>query len=68
MGFDYAKYEKITNHNGNAATLSLWTGYEVIKGLTLSAGWEMNRNVFFDNDVRGSFRIDYVTNHKFEKK
>ncbi|MBI4411131.1 MAG: hypothetical protein HY541_01445 [Deltaproteobacteria bacterium] len=65
---DYAKYEKVTNHNGNAATLSLWTGYEVIKGLTLSAGWEMNRNVFFDNDVRGSFRIDYAFNHKFENK
>ncbi|MBI5299476.1 MAG: hypothetical protein HY877_04190 [Deltaproteobacteria bacterium] len=57
--FDFTKYKKITNNNDNAYSVTGWTGYEVAKGLTLSGGFEYNKNSFFNKDSRGSFRVDY---------
>ena len=59
LSIDYSTYKKITNDNDYAVSLYGWTGYEVVKGLVLSAGFEYNRNNLFDEDARAAFRIDY---------
>lgn len=61
--FDFTKYVKITNNNDSALSTVLWSGYEVVKGLIISGGFEYNRNTFFDTDIRGSFKVSYVFDH-----
>jgi len=63
LGVDFAKYVKITNNNDNAFSTIIWSGYEVVKGLTLSGGFEYNTNTFFNRDIRGSFKVAYVFDH-----
>ncbi len=60
---DFTKYSKITGNNDIAFSTVLWAGYEVIKGLKLSAGFEYNINNSFDRDIRGSFMIRHVFKH-----
>lgn len=64
LSFDYTSYKKITNDNDDAFSWYGWTGVEVAKGLVLSGGFEYNKNNLFDKDVRGSFRLDYLFDHK----
>lgn len=63
VGFDFNTYTKITNNNGKAYSLVLWSGYEVVRGLTLSGGFEYNRNAILKKDIRGSFKVSYVFDH-----
>ncbi|OGQ05817.1 MAG: hypothetical protein A3F82_06240 [Deltaproteobacteria bacterium RIFCSPLOWO2_12_FULL_44_12] len=63
VGFDFTKYKKITNDNDNAYSGVGWAGYEVAKGLTISGGFEYNKNNSFNKDARGSFRLDYQFDH-----
>ena len=63
VGFDFASYSKVTHNNDNAFSTVLWTGYELPKGVTLSAGFEFNQNNAFNQDVRGSFKVDYRFKH-----
>lgn len=60
VSFDFSSYKKITNNNGKAYSTILWSGYEVIKGLILSGGFEYDRNAFLAKDIRGSFKISYA--------
>lgn len=64
LGVDFTTYDKITGDNDNAFSTVLWAGYEVLKGLTLSGGFEYNRNNAFTRDVRGAFKVDYHFGHK----
>ena len=64
LSVDYTTYKKITNDNDDAVSLYGWSGYEIVKGLVLSGGFEYNKNNLFDRDVRGSFRLDYLFDHK----
>lgn len=64
LAADYTTYDKITNDNDNAVTLGGWIGYEAIAGLTVSGGFEYNRNNDFTREGRGSFRIDYAFDHE----
>lgn len=63
LSFDFSKYTKVTNNNDNAYSTVLWSGYEVLKGLIVSGGFEYNRNAFFNNDIRGSFNVSYEFDH-----
>lgn len=56
---DYTTFDKITGVNDDGFSATLWTGYEVIKGLTLSGGFEYNNNNLFERDIRGSFKLQY---------
>lgn len=58
-GVDFATYDKITSDDDNAFSTVVWTGYEILKGWKVSAGFEYNRNNLFDRDVRGSLKVDY---------
>ena len=58
-GVDYTTYNKVTGVNDDAFASGLWTGYEVLKGLTLSGGVEYNKNNQLGRDVRGSFKLQY---------
>ncbi|MBI1909472.1 MAG: hypothetical protein HYS22_04825 [Deltaproteobacteria bacterium] len=62
LGVDYSQYKKVTNDNDYAFSTIAWTGYEVVKGLTVSGGFEFNQNNLFNKDTRGSFKIDYRFN------
>ena len=62
-GVDFSKYTKITGKNDTAFSTVIWTGYEVVKDLTLSGGFEYNRNTLFDKDIRGSFKVEYRFNY-----
>lgn len=64
LASDFTIYKKITNDDDNAFSTVIWTGYEVVKGLTLSTGFEYNRNNLFTEDIRGSFGIEYRYDHK----
>lgn len=59
LGVDFTTYDKITGDDDNAFSTILWTGYEIVKGWTLSGGAEYNRNNIFERDVRGSFKLEY---------
>lgn len=59
LNFDFTTYDKITNDNDNAFSFVAWTGYEVLKGLVVAAGFEYNRNNLFDRDIRGTMQIKY---------
>lgn len=63
LSFDFSKYTKVTNNNDNAYSTVFWSGYEVLKGLVVSGGFEYNRNAFFNNDIRGSFNVSYEFDH-----
>lgn len=56
---DFSQYRKITNDNDIAFSGVIWTGYEILKDFLVSGGFEYNKNDFFNNEYRGSFRIDY---------
>ncbi len=59
VGVEYTNFKKVTNDNGFAFSTVIWAGYEVIKNLKVSAGFEFNKNPFFNQDIRGSWKISY---------
>lgn len=59
LGLDYTTYNKVTGDNDNAFSVILWANYEVVKNLTVSAGFEYNKNNLFSRDIRGSFQLQY---------
>lgn len=59
LGIDFTTYDKITGDDDNAFSTILWSGYEILKGWTVSAGFEYNRNNLLTRDIRGSFKLDY---------
>lgn len=66
FGVDYSNYSKITNVDDYAISVTFWTGYEVVKGLTISGGVEFNKNTFFKNETRGSFKVEYAFDQKIK--
>lgn len=64
LSANYGSYRKVTGNDDFAVALSGWVGLEVAKGLTLAAGSEYNRNNLYATDVRGSFKVDYLFQHK----
>ena len=64
VNVDYSKYTKVTNDNDIAFSTVAWAGYEVIKGLTLSGGFEYNKNNDSNKDYRGSFKVEYRFDHR----
>ena len=63
VGVDFVKYTKITNDNDIAFSTVAWTGYELLKGWTVSGGVEYNKNNAHNKDIRASFRMDYRFDH-----
>ncbi|MBI4223944.1 MAG: hypothetical protein HY609_03340, partial [Deltaproteobacteria bacterium] len=64
LAADFTTYDKITNDNDSAIGTGGWIGYEAAAGLTISGGFEYNRNNVFIRETRGSFRIDYHFDHE----
>jgi hypothetical protein len=61
---NYTKYSKVTNENDNAIGLYWMIGYEVAKGLVLSAGGEYMRNNNFTHDIRATAQLSYSLEKK----
>lgn len=61
---DFSFYNKITGSNTNASSTGAWAGVEILKNLRLSAGFEYNRNAWFDRDIRSTFKIEYGYGHE----
>lgn len=59
IGADFTTYNKITGNDDQAISTVAWAGYTILKGWSVSAGFEYNRNNNFDRDIRGSFRMSY---------
>lgn len=62
-GASFTVYKKVTNDNDNAISSLLWTGYEILKGWTVSGGVEYNKNNEMNRDIRGSFKVAYSFDH-----
>ena len=58
-GGDVSVYTKITTDNDNAVGTFLWTGFKGIKGISVAAGGEYNRNNLLQKDMRAMIRMDY---------
>lgn len=52
--FDYSRYSKLLNRNGTAYSVVAGASYEFTDFATLYLGGEYNRNVWYNNDIRGT--------------
>lgn len=59
VGIDFVSYRKITNDNDIGFSTVAWGGYQFLKGWTLSGGVEYNKNNVFNEDIRGSFKLEF---------
>lgn len=63
-GANYTKYSKITNEADTAISSFLSAGYEIVKGLQVSATGEYLRNNTFSSEFRGLVKLAYVLEGK----